>query len=90
MLGTHPLVELIHCRKLLIVLTTKCRLAREIVVMRGSVFVLETNFIRQPERQLPSSSYNHNTLTTLRTSVKDSPACIKSMKVPHCNFEVHL
>ena len=28
--------------------------------------------IRQTERQMPSSSYNHNTLTTLRTSVMDS------------------
>ena len=34
--------------------------------------VLETNCIRQPNRQLPSSSYNHNTLTTLRTSIKES------------------
>ena len=34
--------------------------------------VLETNCIRQPNRQLPSSSYNHNTLTTLRTSMKES------------------
>ena len=30
------------------------------------------NSARQPERQLPSSLYNHNTLTTLRTSVKES------------------
>ena len=37
-----------------------------------------------------SSSYNHNTLTTLRTSVRESPACTKSKKVPYCNFEVHL
>ena len=34
--------------------------------------VLENNCIRQPNRQLPSSSYNHNTLTTLRTSMKES------------------
>ena len=33
---------------------------------------LKTYLIRQPNRQLPSSSYNHNTLTKLRTSVKDS------------------
>ena len=34
--------------------------------------VLETNCIRQPKGQLPSSPYNHNTLTTTRTSVKES------------------
>jgi len=33
--------------------------------------VLETNCIRQPNRLLPSLSYNHNTLTTLRTSMKE-------------------
>ena len=58
-----------------------CRLAREMVVMSGLFLVLETDCIRQPERQLPSLSYNHNTLTTLRTSVREtsvreSPACI--------------
>ena len=46
-----------------------CRLAREMVVMRGLFLVLETNCFRQPERQLPRSSYNHNTLKTLRTCV---------------------
>ena len=49
-----------------------CRQAEETVVMRDLLLVLETNCIRQPNRQLPSSSYNHNTLTTLRTSVKES------------------
>ena len=44
---------------------------------RASVYdrftlVWKTNCMRQPERQLPSSSYNHNTLTTLRTAVKES------------------
>ena len=34
--------------------------------------VWRTNWIRQPKKQLPSSSYNHNTLTTLKTSVKES------------------
>ena len=34
--------------------------------------VWKTNCTRQPKGQLPSSSYNHNTLTTLRTSVKES------------------
>ena len=32
--------------------------------------VLKTNCIRQPKRKLASSSYNHNTLTILRTSVR--------------------
>jgi len=48
---------------------------------------LKTNYIRQPKRQVPSSSYNHNTLTTLRTSVRESPACTKSMEVPYCNLK---
>ena len=47
-----------------------CRLARGMLVLIGIFLVLE--IIRQPERQLPSSSYNHNTLITLRTSVKES------------------
>ena len=34
--------------------------------------VQKSNCIRQPERQLSSSSYNHNMLMTLRTSVKES------------------
>ena len=63
---------------------------RKMVVMRSLFLALETNCIRQLERQLPSSSYNHNTLTTLRTSVRESPACIKSMEAPYYNFEVHL
>ena len=48
--------------------------------MRGLFFrVIETNCIRQLERQLLSASYNHNMLTTLRTSVKESPACIQNL-----------
>ena len=38
--------------------------------------VLETNWIKQPESQLPSSSYNHNTLTILRTSVRELLGCM--------------
>ena len=34
--------------------------------------VWKTDWIRQPKKQLPSSSYNHNTMTNLRTSVKES------------------
>ena len=34
--------------------------------------VLETNCTRHPKGQLPSSSYNHNALTTLTTSVNES------------------
>ena len=37
---------------------------------------------------LLSSSYNHNTLTTLRTYMRESPAL--SMMAPYCNFEVNL
>ena len=47
--------------------------------MRGLFFcIIETNCTRQLERQLLSASYNHNMLTTLRTSVKESPACIQN------------
>ena len=35
--------------------------------------VLQTNCKRKPNRQLPSSSYNHNTLKTLMTSALSSP-----------------
>ena len=34
--------------------------------------VWKANCIRQPKRQPPSSSYNHNTPTTLRISVRES------------------
>ena len=52
-----------HYKNRLVVLPTEylscivaCRKAEETVVMRGSLLVLETNCLRQPERQLPSSS----------------------------------
>ena len=48
------------------------KLKRQWMVMRGLLLVFETNSIRPSNRQLPSSSYNHNTLTSLRTSVKES------------------
>ena len=35
--------------------------------------LLETNSIRQPKGQLPTSSYNHNTVKSLITSVLPSP-----------------
>ena len=57
---------------------------------KSYALVLKANCIRQSESQLPSSSYNHNTLTTLRTSVRESHACTKSMEFPYHNFEVHL
>ena len=37
-----------------------------------TALVWKTNCKRQPERELPNSYYNHNALTTLTTSVKDS------------------
>ena len=40
--------------------------------MRDLPLPLETDCIRQPNRQLPSSSYNHDILKTLRTCVKES------------------
>ena len=43
-----------------------CIKALETVVMRGVLCIM------QLKKQLPSSSYNHNTLTTLITFVKES------------------
>jgi len=40
--------------------------------MRGSLLVSETNCKKETQGAAASSSYNHNTLTTLRTSVKES------------------
>ena len=57
------------------------------LVLMTTVLMTTGNCIRQPKTQLPSSS--HNSLTTLRTSVRESPACIKSMKVPYA-LQVHL
>ena len=64
------------------------KLERHCMVMRGLLLALETNYIRQPKEQLPGSSYNHNTLKAFITSVIPSPGYIKSMKVPHCNFNL--
>ena len=77
-----------HCKNKLVVLTTEW-LPWLQTSWRDSGYerftlVWKTNYIRQPKRQLASSSYNHNTLTTLRTYV------IKSMEVPYYDFEVHL
>ena len=57
-----------------------CRQTKELVV----TLVLKSNCIRKPKGQLSSSSYNHNTLKTLMILSSGY------MKVPYCNFEVHL
>ena len=44
--------------------------------------------LRQPKSQVPSSSYNHNTLTTLRTSVKESLQ-IHFKVIPEACIECH-
>ena len=67
----HP-----QCKNKLIVLTTEW-----LPWLQSYERVIEANCIRQPKRQLPGSSYNHNTLKNLRTSVRESPACSKSMHV---------
>ena len=51
--------------------------------------VLKSNCIRQPKMPLSSFSYNHNTLTTLRTSVNESLQLHFKVAV-YCNFEVQL
>ena len=55
-----------------------------------SCFGIETTCIRQHERLLPSSSYNHKTLTTLRTSVKGVitnalQCCCEELSCCSCN-----
>ena len=72
----------LHCKNKLVILTMEWLLQ------------LQTNW-REWLREVCmlwycSSSYNHNLLTTLRTSVRELPACTKSKKVPYCNFETHL
>ena len=52
--------------------------------------VLETNCTRQPDRQLLWSSCNHYPTDSNHYHVREPPGCIKNMKVPYCNFEVHL
>ena len=52
------------------------------------LFELETNCTR---RQLLWSSYNHYPTDSKHYHLREPPACIKlNMKVPYCNFEVHL
>ena len=55
--------------------------------MRGLFLVLESNCINNLRGScLCSSSYDHNTLKTLRTSARKLPACIKNKEVPSCDF----
>ena len=56
-----------------------CRPAREMVIMRGFFCFSQLHKVTT-QSQLPSSPYNHNTLTTLRTSVKGSPVRNKNME----------
>jgi len=63
-----------------VTLGSGCRQTGETVVTERFALVLKTNCIRQPKRKLPSSSYNHKTLTTLRASVRESPAFTKRWK----------
>ena len=61
------------------------------LIIEGGVISSEYgNCKREPERQFPGSSYNHNILKFFRTSVRESPAASGACKVPYCNFEVHL
>ena len=84
----------LHCKNKLVVLTTEW-LPWLQTSWRDSGYerfalIWKSNCIRQPKMQQSNLAYNHNTLTTLRTSVRESPAYIRSMKGPYYNFEVHL
>jgi len=82
------------CKNKLVVLTTEWLLwlqtsYREMVVMIGLFLVIETNCIKQPERQFPS----YPTTTTCwqpSEHLRKSPACIRNKNVPYYNFEAHL
>ena len=81
----------VQCKnKLVVLITGVVTIVADKLETQWFALVLKTNCIRQPKRQLPTSFYNHNTLTTLRTYMRESPACIETMKAPNCNFEVHL
>ena len=65
-----------HCKNKLVVLTTEW-LPWLQTSWRDSGYerfalIWKSNCIRQHKMQQPSSSYNHNTLTTFRTSVNES------------------
>ena len=53
------------------------KLARHAMAMRGLLLVLEINCVRQPMGWLPSPSYNHYTLKTLKHL--DSLACMVTL-----------
>ena len=83
----------LHCKNKLVVLTTEWlpwlqTNWRDSGYERFSL-VLKSNCIRQPKMPLSSSSYNHSTLTTLRTSVNESLQLHFKVAV-YCNFEVQL
>jgi len=42
--------------------------------------VLKTNWIRYSKKKLPSSSYNHNTLTAFTTFVRGHYKCISELQ----------
>ena len=65
----------VHCKnKFLVVFTTErlpsCRLAKEMGL--GGDILGNCLRLGQPESKPPCSSYNHNTLTAIRTPVKES------------------
>ena len=78
---TNKYLREVHYKNKLVVLTTEW-LPWFQTKWRDSGYekfalVSETNCIRQPKGQVPSSSYNHNTLKTLITSVLPSPPSYK-------------
>ena len=65
-----------HCKNKLVILTTEwlpwLQSSWRDSGYEGFALVEKSNCIRQPKMQLLSSSYIHNTLTTLRTYVNES------------------
>ena len=60
---------LLHCKNNLVVLTTEwLPWLQTNCGYESGTLVLKSNCISKPKGQLPSSSYNHNTLKTLITS----------------------
>ena len=78
--------QLAHCKNKLVVLTTERLLLwlqtnwRDSGNERFTFRILEANCISQPKGQMPSSSYHHNTITTLITSVIPSSGSLLQLR----------
>ena len=84
--SVYCLLAQLHCKNNLVVLTRVVTMVADKLKKRSSWkrYFGQSNCIRKPKGQLPNSSYNHNTLKTFMILSSGY------MKVPYCNFELHL